>query len=350
MNRFALGIVTGCLGLLGLVAASYGLLAVARPESLPAPPITRFAALDEKLRFLRRNPDYDPAIVAIGSSVAWRQLDGAAFDAATGREHAFLNAATVHLQVHQSRAMLDFYLAQYRNVRHVLLMTGLPDFGNCSSEPETLMMESAAADYAFDGWPSAWFYMRFFAPQRFAQSALTLAERRQPLTGDLWLDRWGSGPLDVPAEMLRGLRYGGMQADPACLQALLDLAQDMRRRGIAFTVVIPPVHPHYRQRYPEAMAALCRIAARLEPLTAAGTFQLILRQDDPRYRAEDFFDAFHLQYPAVRRLSEDIARSLHGLSPADALIASSRRPGLRDVPPRRERPARNQPQGCEQMI
>src|SRR3546814_17453906 len=88
------------------------------PQSPPAPPITRCTARYEKLRFLRLHPGYDPAILAIGSSVAWRQLHGPAFDAVAGRDHAFLNGATVHLQTHQSRAMLDFYLAPYRNVRH----------------------------------------------------------------------------------------------------------------------------------------------------------------------------------------------------------------------------------------
>ncbi len=347
MNRFALGILSGCLGLLGMVAASYGVLALARPESLPAPPISRFAALDEKLRFLRRHPDYDPAILAIGSSVAWRQLYGPAFDAAVGRDHAFLNGATVHLQSHQSRAMLDFYLTQYRNVRHVLLLTGLPDFENCSDEPESLMVESAAASYAFDGMPAAWFYMRFFAPQRFVRTAMTLEDRSQPLTGDLYLDRWGSAPLDVPETMLRGLRYGAMRPDPACIDALLQLTQDMRRRGIALTIVVPPVHPQYRRSYPAAMAALCRIVARLEPLTADGSLELILRHDDPHYRAEDFFDAFHLQYPAVRRLSEDIAHTMRDLAPTDALVASSRRPGLRDVPPLPRAPQRHD--GCGEM-
>ena len=99
------------------------------------------------------------------------------------------------------------------------------------------------------------------------------------------------------------------------------------------------------------MAALCRIAARLAPLAGTGAFNLILRHDDPGYRAEDFFDAFHLQYPAVKRLSEDIARSMQGLSTADSLIASSRRPGLRDVPPagrRAQKPSLSE--SCEQMI
>src|SRR3546814_8151134 len=67
------------------------------------------------------------------------------------------------------------------------------------------------------------------------------------------------------------------------------------------------------------------------------SLNLILRHDDPRYTDEDFFDAFHLQYAAVQRLSEDLAHSMHGLAPSDALVASSRRPGLRDVPASRPR-------------
>lgn len=344
MKRFALGILTGCVGLLGMVAASYGVLALVRPESLPAPTITRLSALDEKLRFLRHHPDYDPAMLAIGSSIAWRQLDGAAFDAIAGRSHAFLNGATVHLQMHQTRALLDFYLKQYDKVRTVLLLTGPPDFEDCSMAPAALMPAGTAAAYAFDNMPAAWFYMRFFAPQRFLRSAMTLAERREPLTGDLHIDRWGSGPLDVPDELKRGLRYGETAVDPACLDAIDRLAGDLRQRGVHLAVVFPPVHPDYRRQYPEAMNALCAVAARLKPHLDAGAATLTMRQNDPRYRDEDFFDAFHLQYPAVRRLSEDLALTLQG-KVSDSLVASSSRSGLRDVA-RPARPDTAESSGC----
>ncbi|HLT77699.1 MAG TPA: hypothetical protein VKZ87_09955 [Ferrovibrio sp.] len=325
MKRFAFGLLAGCIGVFGTIAASYGLLALASPENMPAPPITRLSALDEKLRYIRRNPELDPQILAIGSSIAWRQLDGAAFDAMAGRSGAFLNGGTVHLQMHQSREMLDFYLDHFSKVRSVLLLAGPPDFSDCSTAPAAMMPEDEAAAYAFRDWPAAYFYLRFFAPQRFIKAAANLPERQKPLLGDLWLDRWGSGPLHVPETMQRGLRYGPTGTDPACIDALLGMAGDLRARGVAFTLVFPPVHPAYREKYPAVMASLCGIARRLEPAIADGSLRLLQYQDDPRYGEADFFDAFHLQFPAVQRFSGEVAQAMGGPPPAEMLIASSRR-------------------------
>lgn len=349
MNRFALGMVSGCIGLLGMVAAGYALLAAAMPESLPAPTITRLAALDEKLRYLRRHPQLDPRILAVGSSIAWRQLDGAAFDEIAGGGRAFLNGGTAMLQIHQSRAMLDFYLSQYRNVRQVLLLTGPPDFDDCSRAPADLMPAKDAAAYAFGELPEAYFYMRYFAPQRFLKSAAALEQRQQPLTGDLYLDRWGSGPLHVPEDMLRGLRYGPSSPDPACLDALTGIVDDMRTRNIRLTIVFPPVHPAYREEYPHVMATVCAITRSLESTLAGDGVRVLNYENDSSYRPEDFFDAFHLQWPAVQRFSREIAQGMQDTPPSDALVASSRKPGLRDVQPQRER---QQPQrdGCGEII
>lgn len=307
------------------------MLAVASPEHMPAPPITRLSAMDEKLRYIRRHPQLDPQILAIGSSIAWRQLDGAVFDQMAGRSGAFLNGGTAMLQIHQSREMLDFYLSHLRNVRSVLLLVGPPDFDDCSRAPAELMPAEDAAAYAFSELPEAYFYLRYFAPQRFIKAAATLPARQQPLVGDLYLDQWGSGPLHVPAEMQRGLRYGVTRSDPACVDALLAMAGDLRQRNIALTVVFPPVHPEYRAQYPHVMAALCTTVMQLQPALAEGGVRLLQYQNDPRYTAEDFFDAFHLQFPAVQRFSKELAQAMGNPPPAETLIASNRGNGLRDV-------------------
>lgn len=310
MRKFAIGILAGCFGLLGGLAAAYAALAFLLPASFPAPPLTRLAALDEKLRFLREHPEIDPRILAVGSSITWRQLAGGSFERAAGGRKHFLNGATVSLQIHQTADLLDFYLENYPHVRTVLIMAGLPDFTNCSTEPRALLDHDAARAYAFEGWPAAWFYLRYFSPQRFARTALTLAERQTPLRGDLYLDAYGSGPLQVPDEYKRGLRYRAMEPDPACVTALIDLSQALSNRGIDLVLVFPPVHPEYRQTYPDAVSATCRIARDVDLATRQHNTELLVLPRDAAFADEDFFDAFHLQYAAVQRLSARVARRI----------------------------------------
>lgn len=318
MRRFALGILAGCFGLLGSLAAGYAALALLLPASFPAPPLTRLAAMDEKLRFLREHPEIDPRILAVGSSITWRQLAGDSFDRAAGGRRHFLNGATVSLQIHQTRDLLDFYLHNYPRVRTVLIMVGLPDFADCSTEPRTILDHAAAKAYAFDRWPAAYFYLRYFSPQRFARTAMTLAERQTPLTGDLYLDAYGSGPLQVREEFKRGLRYQAIEPDPACVAALIDLSASLTERGVNLVLVFPPLHPEYRQAYPGSVPATCRIAREVDLATRKHNTDLLVLPQDSGFAGEDFFDAFHLQYAAAKRLSAQVARRIE-----QSLVAAS---------------------------
>lgn len=323
MRKFAIGLFAGCFGLLGGLAAAYAALAFLLPASFPAPPLTRLAALDEKLRFLRENPEIDPRILAVGSSITWRQLAGSSFERAAGGRKHFLNGATVSLQIHQTADLLDFYLDNYPHVRTVLIMAGLPDFTNCSTEPRALLDHKAARAYAFEGWPAAWFYLRYFSPQRFARTALTLAERQTPLLGDLYLDAYGSGPLQVPDESKRGLRYHAMEPDPACVSALIGISESLSNRGISLVLVFPPVHPDYREAYPGAVYATCQIARDVELATRRHKTELLVLPRDAAFADEDFFDAFHLQFTAVQRLSSLVASRIEqSLTSAGKLQAS----------------------------
>lgn len=332
MRRFAFGILAGCFGLLGTLTAAYATLALLLPASFPAPPITRLAALDEKLRFLRDHPEIDPRILAVGSSITWRQLAGNSFDRAAGGRRHFLNGATVSLQVHQTGDLLDFYLDNYPRVRTVLIMVGLPDFANCSTEPRAVLDHAAGKAYAFDRWPAVWFYLRYFSPQRFARTAMTLAERQTPLLGDLYLDAYGSGPLQVPDEFKRGLRYQAMEPDPACVTALIALSEALNSRGVNLVLVFPPLHPEYRQTYPDAVTATCRIARDVALATRRHNTELLVLPQDTEFADEDFFDAFHLQYAAAQRLSAQVARRIE-----QSLASAGKSPPAPDSPLRQLR-------------
>lgn len=320
MRSFALGILAGLVLVYGGLAATYAGLAVFRPANLPAPAISRLVPLDEKLRFLRQNRQLDPRVLAVGSSITWRQIAGDEFVRVAGGG-AFLNGATGYLKIHQTRDLLDFYLERYANVRTVLLFTGPPDFEDCTEEPAAMLDHGAAAAYAFEQAPDFYFYLRYFSPQRYLRSALTLDRRTQPLTGDLSLDRYGSSPLQVPARMQAGLRYGAVAHDPACADALSALARELADREIGFVVVFAPVHPDYRREFPKVVAALRRVARQFEDRGARLGARVVNLIDDDRFAAVDYFDAFHLQWPAVRRLSRHVARAIVAMDRPDQLAA-----------------------------
>lgn len=310
MKRFAFGILAGVLLVYGGLAGAYGALASIWPGSLPAPAISRLVPLDEKLRFLRRNEHLDPHMLAVGSSITWRQVAGSEFARITGDAGHFLNGATGFLKIHQTRDLLDFYLKHYPNVRTVLLFTGLPDFEDCTTEPAAMLDHEDAAAYAFEQAPDLYFYLRYFSPQRYLRGAMTLDRRSRPLVGDLSFDRYGSSPLNVPVDMLVGLRYGAIGHDPACATALTDLADDLAGRRIRLVVVFAPIHPEYRRQFPAAVAELGRLAHDLEARSDPGAAQVIRLIDDGAYLADDFFDAFHLQWPAVQRFSGSVATAM----------------------------------------
>jgi hypothetical protein len=300
----------GMAALFGGLAMAYAAVAFLWPNSLPAPAIGRLVHIDEKLRYLRENPDLDPRVLAVGSSITWRQLDGAAFEKLAGGPRRFLNGGTAALNIHQTRDLLDFYLEHYPNVQTVLVLTNQIDFSDCTEEPERMVDHEAAADYAFRHWPTAYFYVRFFSPQRYVSTAWTIAARRQPFLGDLFMDAYASGPLMVPESMKRGLRYRPVETDPACYDALVDLSRALAARDVRLVVVFPPAHPEFRRSYPAVAEWLGRTVQRLKGATKAEHTRIISLYDDPRFPGHAFYDAYHLEWPAVQRLSALLAAAM----------------------------------------
>lgn len=338
LKFFAAGLLTGLIGVLGsLVAVGVGLAQFA-PDRMPAPALSSLVHLDEKLRFIREHRDYKPTILAVGSSVTWRQLAGKPFDALPGRSARFLNAGTAHLRVHQTRAMAGFLLDHYPGVETLIVMVSMPDFENCRSEPETLFDPRDAARYAFDDWPAFYFYFHYVSPMRYVRTAMSLVERRTPLTGDLYLDEYGSGPVQVPKSKDLGLRYGEIEADPACVDALDGLIADLEARNVQLLLVFTPIHPDYRARYPETTARLSKIAEYIETKAGArarSAIVLNLIRDDS-FAADNFYDAFHLQWNAAQVLSGHIAESLDAETFVRGSGSASREVELPARPPQRQ--------------
>ncbi len=297
-----MGLLGGALVAFAMIAGGLGLLAWT--DRLPAPPITKVEFLDEKLRFLRERRDLDPTFVLVGSSMALRQFDGRPFASRLGQKHV-LNGASTLINVHQTRFLTSFYMEHLPKLQTIVLMLGPPDFENCTATPADLFDPEDASGYAFKQHIAAPLYLRYFAPVLYLRRARNFHERRVPLRGDFWMDEYGSSPLQLTPDMMRGLRYEALKFDRSCVDRLLQTVAEIKAKGIRTVVVFSPVHPEYRQKYPEATQRLKEVGGKVGAELSKGVDFFDMSESD--FKAADFFDAVHLQWTAVQRFSDRLA-------------------------------------------
>ncbi|MDP8920143.1 MAG: hypothetical protein M3O00_14885 [Pseudomonadota bacterium] len=240
----------------------------------------------------------------IGSSMALRQFDGRPFASRIGQQHV-LNGASTLINVHQTRFLTSFYMEHLAKLQTIILMLGPPDFENCTTTPANLFDPEDASGYAFKQDIAAPLYLRYFAPVLYLRRARNFQERRVPLKGDFWMDEYGSAPMQWPPEMMRGLRYEALKFDRSCVDGLLQTLTDIKAKGIRPVVVLSPVHPEYRQKYPEAIQRLKEVGGKVGAELREGVDFFDMSESD--FEAADFFDAVHLQWAAVQRFSDKLA-------------------------------------------
>jgi hypothetical protein len=302
VRSYFVGLLGGALLAFALIMAGLGWFAWT--DRLPAPPITKVEFMDEKLRFLRERQDLDPTFVVVGSSMALRQFDGQPFASRLGQKHV-LNGASTLINVHQTRFLTSFYMEHLPHLQTIVLMLGPPDFENCTTTPADLFDPEDASGYAFKQDIAAPLYLRYFAPVLYLRRARNFQERRVPLTGDFWMDEYGSSPLQWTPEMIKGLRYGALRFDRSCVNHLLQALTEIKAKGIRPVVVFSPVHPEYRWEYPESIERLKTVGEAVKAELREGSDFFNLSEGD--FEASDFFDAVHLQWTAVQRYSDKLA-------------------------------------------
>jgi hypothetical protein len=317
MRRYWIGNATGIVALaLVLTGAIQFLSYVGR---MPAPAITSVQHLDEKLRYLRNHPNLNPELVTVGSSIAWRQFDGEPFAERLG-EGRVLNGASAFLQVHQTRFLANYYADHFSHLRTLMFMFGPTDFKDCSRIRPELFDRGDASGYAFDGRPDVLYYLEYFAPLTYLRRIKAFEKMQVPLTGELWMDKYGSGPMQWTEGMKKGLRYSAIKLDKGCVQALHELISDVRKRGIRPVVVFPPLHPEYRRLFPQTIRDLKDVANDLRASTD-GHVQIIDVIEE-QFGPDDFFDAVHLQWPAVQRLSAELSDAVLPSRPVNPTTTS----------------------------
>jgi hypothetical protein len=304
--------------LAALAAFCLFLFALRGTNNLPPPAFSNSLCVDEKLSFLREHPIDSPDFLVIGSSVAWRHVDGDVFvESSPGTRP--LNGAFCGLRANQSVFVANWLLDREPTIRNVLMVVDPQDFAGCWRVPAEVFNLKDVDQYVYEK-ASPWlYYMHYFSPGSLMRNALRVKDQRANRIefDPLVFNQYGDGPLDTVNS--RGLLYGRPEPlDETCFNALQTLATRLHQEGRRLTVVSTPLHPDWKaQQDPDGLflASFDRqLASALRPTKAQywnGDKEWITARTS-------FVDAIHLRWSAAQQFSAAMAQQLKNTRVAKA--------------------------------
>ncbi|MCQ4296472.1 hypothetical protein NAU58_12875 [Pseudomonas stutzeri] len=306
---YLLGMFAGLFGMLGGFAALLAWLD--HTDNLPPPAFSNSLCVDEKLHFLRHNPIAKPNLLVIGSSVAWRHVDGdVLIEQAPGVRP--LNGAFCGLHANQATYVANWLLDREPTVRQVVMIVDPLDFAGCWKVQDAVFDREHADQYVYQQ-ASRWgYYMRYFSPRSLLRNAKTVkAQRANEIEWDpLVFTRHGDGPLEPRTD--RGLFYGKPDPlDNSCFAALGKLSKRLQEEQRQLLVVSTPLHPQWKAKVDADGSFLTRFDDKLSA-AIAGNASAQYWNADREWRAPPaaFVDAIHLRWSAVQDFSEALAEQL----------------------------------------
>ncbi len=307
-SRYLMSIFVGLVGALVLFCAS--LFGLERTGHLPPPAFSNNLCVDEKLNFLRDNPIASPNLLVIGSSVAWRHVDGAVLSAAAPGVRP-MNGAFCGLFANQSAYVGNWLLDRHPSIRSVVMIADPQDFAGCWRVPDAVFNRAHVDAYVYD-LASPWgYYMRYFAPKSLARNALTVkAQRAGEIEWDpLVFNRFGDGPLVTGNT--RELMYGRPDPlDDQCFAALRGLGERLAKEGRPLTVVSTPLNPEWKEKYDPDGRFLAEFDQRIEHSLNQSGGSYWNADKDWTTPPEAFVDAVHMRWSAAQQFTAALAEQL----------------------------------------
>ena len=287
------------LGALGLLGMLYVLNAIG---SLPPPPVTATYCIDEKFKFLAERDLEDADLLAVGSSVTWRNLDMRPF-VARGVAERPLNAAPCYLHMDQIAYLTRFLLDHLHRVKTVVSVVAPRDFAQCNEAERDFFAPERARSYVFDGRSPLAIYLANFRPIPFLRDAMTIAEKRSSpkAHGPLFMDSYGSGPIEGRSDWTAPPRF-----DDKCFDALADFQAMLADRGVRLVLVSFPSSPDWLAEHDPQGDVTREFESRL---------RAALKSDDSLFRSSAafafessrYFDYVHLQWEGAQKFSSTVA-------------------------------------------
>ncbi|MGD9742710.1 MAG: hypothetical protein AB7V53_08700 [Dongiaceae bacterium] len=288
----------------------FGIFALHATGTLPPPQFTNNSCADEKLYFLRNNSTDDADLLILGSSVAWRQFDGAAAADVSLRAR---NLAFCHYNLSETKAIADWILPRMLRARTVIIITSPLDYQGCAGRTDAPFNLDHANAYVFDHASPFLYYFRYFDPFALLENAARFTEdRTNPRQWNtLVMNEFGDAPMDPPGEGPSGYAEKvGMPPDAACLLALRSLASDIRESGRRLIVVDAPIAPTWKARYDPDGTALDLLNQRVdEALQGTGAEHW---NGDAGFTPgpAGFFDAIHLRWPTAQAFARTLVQQV----------------------------------------
>ncbi|MBA1246104.1 hypothetical protein JQR86_21300 (plasmid) [Pseudomonas sp. JZ134] len=298
-------------GMAGALAAFWMLLLGLRgTDNLPPPAFSNSLCVDEKLSFLRENPIESPDLLVIGSSVAWRHIDGDAIVRHSPGTRP-LNGAFCGLHANQSVYVANWLLDREPTVRHVLMVVDPQDFAGCWRVSAAVFNRNDVDQYVYEKTSPWLYYMHYFSPGSLMRNALKVKDQRANRIefDPLVFNRYGDGPLNTVNS--RELLYGRPEAlDSTCFNALQTLATRLYQEGRQLTVVSTPLHPDWKAQQDPTGVFLANFDQQLATALAPTKAQYWNGDKEWITAKTSFIDAIHLRWSAAQKFSEAMVQEI----------------------------------------
>lgn len=309
--KFMLGFVGGIVLLLGGLGLTFA--ALDATGRLKAPSFANRMSFDEKMRYLRNDAVVDPEVLFIGSSTTLHGLDGALLEAMLAPSGSVANLGVQDLRINQTGFLADFMLDLYGPVDHVVMVSTMLDFKDCSTTETRFFKPEHVRDYLTGG-PEIFYQFKYFDPENVVKRArdiqfLRAADDRLEAVS---FDGYGSMLLDVPRENVnpRVLRGDPIILDPACYEDLEALAERFAAAGIKFTYVIAPMRPSYLADRDPGGDLLVEHYERLRRHLGRTPTTIVDAHRGLDMPEEAFFDAYHLNSEKARKLTRFVGEQM----------------------------------------
>lgn len=295
------------LALLAVGVAGFGLTlwVLSLAGRLPPPPLTATSCIDEKFKFLAERDTRGADLIAVGSSVTWRNLDMAAFRR-KGVAQKPLNAAPCYLHLSETAFYTEFLLQHLKNVRTVVTIVAPRDFENCARPMEKFFSTGLASSYVFDWLPSFPIYFANFRPLEFAKDVLHIARMRTDpyYQFSMVMDEYGSGPLYAWSNWLPEPVF-----DDMCFVALGELEKVVKEAGATLVVATFPLQTEWKAKYDPSGELVRSFEERVRSVLAVPSTQLLLGSHE-RLGSLRHADAVHYLWPSAVEYSAHLADEL----------------------------------------
>lgn len=289
----------------GVVAFAAALALLDRLDMLPPPPLTATSCIDEKFRFLAGRDLADVDLVAVGSSVTWRNLDMAAFRE-SGLAHQPMNAAPCYLHVGETAYLAAFLLDRLPQVRTVVTVLAPRDFETCSGGMDPFFSEGLAEAYLFHGLPPLPIYLSNFKPHRFLPDVFRIHRLRHdpddPMS--MVMDKDGSGPLLAGQPWLPAPAI----AEP-CFASLRAFERAVSAAGAKLVAVTMPLQPDWHRRYDPDRHLVDGFERRLREVLGDPS-TTVVSGDSLGVPSLRHLDAVHFDWPSARRFTRALVDRL----------------------------------------